>query len=80
MRPSISLSLKRNQFSSMIVPVRNGCGSVGKNYTSLSSIVSGSLLMMAFSINGAKGISASSANGVFLIRSFFDGAFLQRQP
>jgi hypothetical protein len=78
MRPSISLSLKTNPFSSMIVPVQNGCGPVGKNSTSLSSFVSGSLLMMAFSINGTKGLPASSAKGVFSIRSFFNAAFLQR--
>jgi hypothetical protein len=33
---------------------------------------------MTLSINGAKGLSASSANGVFLIRSFFNAAFLRR--
>jgi hypothetical protein len=34
--------------------------------------------MMTFSINGTKGPSASSANGVFFIRSLFNAAFLRR--
>jgi hypothetical protein len=34
--------------------------------------------MMTFSINGTKGSSTSSANGVFLIRYFLNAAFLRR--
>jgi hypothetical protein len=71
-------SLKRTPFSPMIVRVQNGCGSAGKNSTLLSSAVSGPLSVMTFSVNGTKGLSASSANGVFLIHSFFNAAFLGR--